>query len=101
MATCHYWGCPATRCLRIRLPETEAGYEVTLTGNQGSGILNSLVQADGLAVIPEEADHLPAGTEVEVILLAPHSIQQFQYPGGGVVVNCERERRVTYAVSEY
>ncbi|MFO7740791.1 MAG: molybdopterin molybdotransferase MoeA [Anaerolineae bacterium] len=56
--------------LRVTLRETEDGYEATLTGEQGSGILNSLVQADGLAVIPEDARHLPAGSEVEVILLA-------------------------------
>jgi len=56
--------------LRVRLQETDAGYEATLTGDQGSGILQSLVQADGLAVIPEECDHLPAGAEVEVILLS-------------------------------
>ncbi len=56
--------------LRVRLHETEAGYEATLTGDQGSGILNSLVQADGLAVIPEECDHLPAMAEVEVLLLS-------------------------------
>jgi molybdopterin molybdotransferase len=55
--------------LRVRLHETDAGYEATLTGDQGSGILNSLVQADGLAVIPEKCDHLLAGTNVEVILL--------------------------------
>jgi len=55
--------------LRVRLRGTEAGYEATLTGDQGSGILYSLVQADGLALVPEEADHLPAGAEVEVILL--------------------------------
>jgi molybdopterin molybdotransferase len=55
--------------LRVRLQETEAGYEAALTGDQGSGILNSLVQADGLAVIPEDRDHLPAGAEVEVVLL--------------------------------
>ena len=55
--------------LRVRLEETGAGYEATLTGDQGSGILNSLVQADGLAIIPEEADHLPAGSSVEVRLL--------------------------------
>jgi molybdopterin molybdotransferase len=55
--------------LRVRLCETEAGHEAALTGDQGSGILNSLVQADGLAVIPEDVDHLPAGAEVEVILL--------------------------------
>jgi molybdopterin molybdotransferase len=55
--------------LRVRLRETDAGYEATLTGDQGSGILKSLVLADGLAIIPEEADHLPAGTMVQVILL--------------------------------
>jgi molybdopterin molybdotransferase len=55
--------------LRVYLHETDGHYEATLTGDQGSGILNSLVEADGLAVIPEDARHLPAGSEVEVILL--------------------------------
>lgn len=55
--------------LRVRLRETPQGWEATLTGDQGSGILSSLVQADGLAVIPEDADHLPAGAEVRVLRL--------------------------------
>jgi molybdopterin molybdotransferase len=55
--------------LRVALQETAEGYQATLTGEQGSGILNSLVQADGLAVIPEDARCLPVGAEVEVILL--------------------------------
>jgi len=55
--------------LRVRLRDTEDGFEAEQTGDQGSGILNSLVQADGLAVIPEDARHLPAGSDVEVILL--------------------------------
>jgi molybdopterin molybdotransferase len=54
--------------LRVRLHETPSGLEARLTGEQGSGILYSLVQADGLAVIPEGTDHLEAGTEVEVLL---------------------------------
>jgi molybdopterin molybdotransferase len=54
----------------VRLHEAEGGTQATLTGDQGSGILYSLVQADGLAVIPEEADSLPAGAEVEVLLLS-------------------------------
>jgi len=53
--------------LRVRLRETPDGWEATLTGDQGSGILSSLVQADGLAVIPEDVDHLPAGAEVRVL----------------------------------
>jgi molybdopterin molybdotransferase len=55
--------------LRVRLQEMKTGYEADLTGDQGSGILTSLVEADGLAVIPEDVDHLPAGSEVQVILL--------------------------------
>jgi molybdopterin molybdotransferase len=55
--------------LRVVLDRDGEHYEATLTGDQGSGILNSLVQADGLAVIPEDARHLPAGSGVEVILL--------------------------------
>ena len=55
--------------LRVQLRGSGAGREATLTGDQGSGILNSLVQADGLAIIPETVDHLPTGAEVEVILL--------------------------------
>lgn len=55
--------------MRVVLKEAEEGYEARLTGDQGSGILNSLVLADGLAVIPEGTTHLPAGTEVEVLWL--------------------------------
>ncbi|NLE77013.1 MAG: molybdopterin molybdenumtransferase MoeA, partial [Chloroflexi bacterium] len=43
-------------------------YEARLTGDQGSGILLSMVQAHGLAVIPEEARSLPAGSRVQVLL---------------------------------
>ena len=55
--------------LRVQLHETPAGLEASLTGDQGSGILNSLLLADGLAVIPEDANRLPAGSEVDVLLL--------------------------------
>ena len=55
--------------LRVRLMKTTAGLEAELTGDQGSGIVTSLVQADGLAVIPEDCDHLAAGSTVEVLLL--------------------------------
>jgi molybdopterin molybdotransferase len=55
--------------LRVRLEQSAAGSHAYLTGDQGSGIITSLVKADGLAVIPEACDHLDAGSEVEVILL--------------------------------
>ncbi len=57
--------------LRVHLDETGDGLSARLTGDQGSGILTSLIVADGLAVIPEDRDHLPAGEVVDVILLRP------------------------------
>jgi molybdopterin molybdotransferase len=55
--------------LRVHLEHQANGYLARLTGEQGSGMITSLVQADGLAVIPEACDHLAAGSLVEVLLL--------------------------------
>ncbi len=55
--------------LRVRLDCTEEGYVASLTGDQGSGIVTSLVKADGLAVIPESCNHLERNSMVEVLLL--------------------------------
>ena len=55
--------------LRVRLNVTDQGLEAVLTGAQGSGVLSSCVAADGLAVVPADVTQLPAGAEVEAILL--------------------------------
>ena len=55
--------------VRVRLAETEHGYLAHLTGDQGSGILTSMVEADGLAVIPEQWHSVEPGARVRVILL--------------------------------
>jgi molybdopterin molybdotransferase len=56
--------------LRVRLrPGADGVLEATLTGNQGSGILRSLVEADGLLIVPEESARLEAGALVDVMLL--------------------------------
>ncbi|HMQ55507.1 MAG TPA: molybdopterin molybdotransferase MoeA [Anaerolineae bacterium] len=51
----------------------EEGYRVTTRGSgvtvQGSGILTSMVWANGLVVVPEQVTHLPAGSVVEVWIL--------------------------------
>ncbi len=44
-------------------------YFVTTTGEQGSGILRSMVKANGLIVIPEEQEKVRAGEKVKVHLL--------------------------------
>jgi molybdopterin molybdotransferase len=40
-----------------------------LTGDQGSGILLSMVKADGLAIISEDLEYVPVGSGVRVMLL--------------------------------
>jgi molybdopterin molybdotransferase len=47
-----------------------AQYFVTTTGNQGSSILNSMVRANGLMVIPEDRELVRAGERVKVQLLS-------------------------------
>jgi len=45
------------------------GYSVTTTGPQGSGILRSMVRANGLIIIPEDCEIVRAGEKVKVQLL--------------------------------
>lgn len=55
---------------RVRLSRGDDGqFEAALTGPQGSGILTSMVQAHGLAVVPVGVTMIPAGEFVEVVLL--------------------------------
>jgi len=44
-------------------------YFVSTTGDQGSGILWSMVKANGLIIIPEDRDMIKAGEKVQVQLL--------------------------------
>ncbi len=55
--------------LRVQLRYEEGEYRAYTTGDQGSGILNSMVQANGLAIIPEDWSSVEAGTVVPVMLL--------------------------------
>jgi len=55
--------------VRVRVEEQEGRYQACLTGEQGSGILSSMVEANGLAIIPEDWPTVPAGTRVQVMML--------------------------------
>lgn len=57
--------------LRVRLSEEGGELVARLTGDQGSGILSSMVEADGLAIIPEDWARVEPGAQVEVIPLWP------------------------------
>lgn len=56
--------------VRVRLRRGEDGWRAVSTGEQGSGILRSAVEADGLAEIGVGRDHVAAGEIVVVHLLA-------------------------------
>jgi len=55
--------------LRVRLQRENGGWQAFLTGDQGSGILRSMVLADGLAIIPEAWNKVEPGAMVRVMLL--------------------------------
>jgi molybdopterin molybdotransferase len=54
--------------LRVTLTHDAGGYRARLTGDQSSGILRSMVAADGLAVVPGNTT-IEVGGELRVILL--------------------------------
>jgi len=54
---------------RVKVTKEEGSYFAILTGSQGSNILTSMVQADGLAIVPEEVKMVQPGDEVEVMML--------------------------------
>ena len=55
--------------LRAKIREENGILSARLTGHQGSGNLLSLVQADALLIIPAGVKCVPAGQEVEALLL--------------------------------
>lgn len=55
--------------LRVRLEVEDGKYWATSAGDQNTGILKTLVRADGIAVLPKERGVFAAGEEVAVHLL--------------------------------
>jgi molybdopterin molybdotransferase len=53
----------------ILAPQPGGGYSVRTTGDQGSGILSSMSQANCFIVLPADCGNLEAGAEVQVQLL--------------------------------
>lgn len=55
--------------LRVRLAREGAAWTVRPTGAQGSHLITSIAQADGLAIVPEAVTEVRVGDEVRVMLL--------------------------------
>jgi len=53
----------------ILAPDGAGGWSVRTTGDQGSGILSSMSQANCFIVLPTETGNVPAGELVDVQLL--------------------------------
>jgi len=66
--------------IRARIQRRKEGYVVVTTGDQGSGILKSMVRANGLIVLPEEATKVGAGETGNVQLL-DDSLEREATPG--------------------
>lgn len=56
-----------TEYQRVRLIQKDGGWTASLTGAQGSGILRSMSESDGLMVLHHEQSTVPAGGHVEVL----------------------------------
>ena len=54
------------RCI---VTEREGRYYASLTGEQGSGILTSMMRANALTIIPADVDVVEPGEEIEVLML--------------------------------
>jgi molybdopterin molybdotransferase len=55
--------------VRVRLAREGSGWSVRPTGAQGSHLITSIAQADGLAIVPEAVTEVRVGDEVRVMLL--------------------------------
>jgi molybdopterin molybdotransferase len=63
-----------------RICRTDDGYTVVTTFNHGSGILKSMVQANGLIILPEEVTKVRAGETVAVQFI-DDSLDRTSEPG--------------------
>jgi molybdopterin molybdotransferase len=71
-----------THFLRAMVTLEEGGYGVRTTGEQGSGILKSMVMANGLVIVPADVKEIAVGEEVWVQLIDASLIQarEIVYP---------------------
>lgn len=55
--------------VRAMTTPTPAGFQAAPTGEQGSGILTSMLRANSLAIVPEDAGDVEPGAVLDVMLL--------------------------------
>jgi molybdopterin molybdotransferase len=55
--------------VRVRIEQRDGAFLAHLTGEQGSGVLTSMMRADGLMIVPEGMTRVEPGTEMPVLML--------------------------------
>jgi len=60
-----------THFLRVQVKKHDNSFVAASAGDQNTGILSTMVRANGIAVLPADRDIVAAGEPVEVILLGP------------------------------
>ncbi|MDR1841925.1 MAG: molybdopterin molybdotransferase MoeA [Holophagales bacterium] len=66
--------------LRVIADEREGKWTARLSGPQGSAQLASMRAANALAMIPEDTLEVPAGGEVELLLIKTNRASTYQWP---------------------
>jgi molybdopterin molybdotransferase len=59
-----------TRFLRVVVAKTTAGFSVESAGDQNTGILSTMIKANGIAILPPEKKEISAGEKVDIQLLS-------------------------------
>jgi len=55
--------------VRVRVEQQGAEFIARLTGEQGSGVLSSMLRADGLLIVPEGMTEVEPGARLQVLML--------------------------------
>lgn len=63
-----------TRFLRVLVTSDANGYQVRSAGNQETGILKTMLRANGLAILPPGTEPIKAGNEVDVHWIGDHPL---------------------------
>ncbi len=58
-----------TQFMRVEILQEHGGLCVASSGDQNTGILRTMIRANGIAILPAERDRIEAGEEVDVHLL--------------------------------
>ena len=61
-----------TRFLRVKVDKTATGFSVESAGNQNTGIISTMIRANGIAILTPEQQEIPTGEAITVQLLNPN-----------------------------